>query len=99
MIKESDWTRVSCPVTCKPGFLRYWVCKGKWRKIKSFILDYFQQKVVTKFSKNSKTPVFWHILAQKLMSRFRKKRSGRTNKLEFKGTCNNDGVQLPVKHA
>ena len=53
MIKESDWTRVSCPVTCKPGFLRYWVCKGKWRKIKSFILDYFQQKVVTKFSKNS----------------------------------------------
>ena len=37
-ILESDWTRAFWPIICEAEFPRYWVCTGKERIVRFFIL-------------------------------------------------------------
>ena len=55
---QSDWTRaLFCLHLVKQNFLRYDVCIGIQRILRSFILSCFQQNLMTKFHENSRKPI------------------------------------------
>ena len=48
-IQQSDWTRTFCLITCESEF---WARKQK--TVMSFILGYFEKKLITEFYQNKK---------------------------------------------
>ena len=57
---QFGWPTAFCPITQEPEFCQIWDCNIN--NVLVFILDYFQEKLITKFFKKSKKSYFGAIL-------------------------------------